>query len=72
MKSIVIISLFQTVRLSMSVFPVCKFVLSPIKYILSLLIRFQLAKSIWCLSEITSYTFALHLDIDDVASANVT
>ena len=28
----VIISLFQTVRLSLSIFTVCKFVLSPIKY----------------------------------------
>ena len=31
-KSKVIISLFQTVRLSLSIFTVCKFVLSPIKY----------------------------------------
>ena len=28
----VIISLFQTVRLSLSIFTACKFVLSPIKY----------------------------------------
>ena len=31
-KSKVIISLFQTVRLSLSIFTVCKFVFSPIKY----------------------------------------
>ena len=31
-KSKVIISLFQTLRLSLSIFTVCKFVLSPIKY----------------------------------------
>ena len=31
-KSKVIISLFQTVRLSLSIFTVCKFVLSLIKY----------------------------------------
>ena len=37
------------------------------------LIRFQLAKSNRGVSEITSRTFARHLDIDDVTySANVT
>ena len=62
-KSKVIISLFETVRLS----------LSSIKYYCSLLIRFQLAKSNLCVSEITSRTFACHLDIDDVTySDNVT
>ena len=72
-KSKVIISLFQTVRLSLSIFTVCEFVLTPIKYHLSLLIRFQLAKRNWCVSEITSRTFARHLDNDDVTySANVT
>ena len=45
-KSKVIISLFQIVRLSLSIFTVCKFVLSLIKYHCSLLIRFQLAKCI--------------------------
>ena len=39
MKSKVVISLFQTVGLSLSIFTVCKFVLSPIKYHWSLLIR---------------------------------
>ena len=72
-KSKVIISLFQTVRLSFSIFTVCKLFLSRIKYNGPLLISFQLAKSNWCVSEITSRTLARHLDIDDVTySANVT
>ena len=73
MKLKVIISLFQTVRLSLSIFTVCKFVLLPIKYHRSFSIRFQLAKSNWYVSEITPRTFARYLDKDDVTyRANVT
>ena len=50
-KSKVIISLFQTVKLSLSKFTVCKFVLSRIKYHRSLLIRSQLAKTNWCVCQ---------------------
>ena len=67
-----VISLFQTVRLPLSIFTVCKFVLSPIKYHYPIFIRCQLAKSNRRVSEIMSRTFARHEDVDDVTnSANV-
>ena len=72
-KKKVVISLFQTAKLRPSIFTVCKFVLSPIKYHSPLFIQCQLAKSNWCVSEIMSCTFAHHGDVNDVTcSANLT
>ena len=64
-----VISLFQTDKTITNRYSL----LSPIKYHYSLFIRCQLAKSNWCVSGMTSRTFARNEDVDDVTySANVT
>ena len=69
----VVISLFQTVKLYLSIFTVCKFVLPTIKYQYPLFIRGQLAKCNGRVSEIMSRTLARHKDVDDLTySAKVT